>query len=37
MSWLNEEAEENIDLIVVTFPVSHFEMSPLNVLLPPKP
>ena len=23
--------------IVVTFPVSHFEMSPLNVLLPPKP
>jgi hypothetical protein len=37
MFWLNEDALLNIYPIVFTDDVSHFEISPLNVLLPPKP
>ena len=33
MSWLKEVACQNIHDIFVTFPVSHFEISRLNVLL----
>ena len=37
MSWLNAEALLNMYCISVTCDVSHSVMSPLNVLLPPKP
>jgi hypothetical protein len=37
MSPLNDEVEQNIQYMLVTDDVSHFEMSPLKAVLFPKP
>ena len=37
MSALNDEVEQNIQYMLVTDDVSHFEMSPLKAVLLPKP